>query len=131
MYVHNDTAAFMGAMFTENTHLYIQKMGHETDKEEKKRLNDIVLNNEKKIDAKVANKQKKNDKNSQEASCLASVILEFNKKAVDDLKGDKLKDQFLAFRLAGAPIHKGVHKESVVVKLKDTIKAAVDKLSYP
>src|SRR3978361_1474318 len=102
-------------------------MGHETDKEERKRLNDIVLHNEKKIAAKVANKQKKNDKDSQEAARLAAIILEFNKKAVDYLKGYKLKDQFLAFRAAGAPIPKGVHKGSVVGKLKYTIKAAIDK----
>ena len=58
MFSHNNTAAFMDAMFSEDTHKYIRELARVTDTSEKERKRDIVRHAEERIAVKVASRKK-------------------------------------------------------------------------
>ena len=80
---------------------------------------DIVKLQEEKFAKKMAIKRKRGAKVTELANHISQVVLQFNKREIMKLKGDKLRDQFDAFKKEGAPFPKGVSNVGV---LKDALK---------
>jgi len=125
MFARNNTAAFMDEMFTEDTHKYVRELARQKDTSEKDRLMDIVKLQEEKIDKKMAIKKKRNAKAAELANRISQVVLQFNIGKIMKLKGEKLRDQFDAFKREGAPFPKGVSRYSEVGVLKDVLNDAI------
>jgi hypothetical protein len=125
MFARNNTAAFMDEMFTEDTHKYVQELARQKDTSEKDRLMDIVKLQEEKIAKKMAIKKKRNAKAAELANRISQVVLQFNIGKIMKLKGEKLRDQFDAFKREGAPFPKGVSRYSEVGVLKDVLNDAI------
>jgi hypothetical protein len=71
---------------------------------EKNWKNALVQYTQAKNDAKAAKRKVRNDNANKHAKRVAAIQLIFNKEEIQKLKGEKLKDHFLAYRQAGAPI---------------------------
>ena len=125
MFARNNTAAFMDEMFTEDTHKYVRELARQKDTSEKDRLMDIVKLQEEKIAKKMAIKKKRNAKAAELANRISQVVLQFNIGKIMKLKGEKLRDQFDAFKREGAPFPKGVSRYSEVGVLKDVLNDAI------
>jgi len=125
MFARNNTAAFMDEMFTEDTHKYVWELARQKDTSEKDRLMDIVKLQEEKIAKKMAIKKKRNAKAAELANRISQVVLQFNIGKIMKLKGEKLRDQFDAFKREGAPFPKGVSRYSEVGVLKDVLNDAI------
>ena len=125
MFARNNTAAFMDEMFTEDTHKYVRELARQKDTSEKDRLMDIVKLQEEKIAKKMAIKKKRNAKAAELANQISQVVLQFNIGKIMKLKGEKLRDQFDAFKREGAPFPKGVSRYSEVGVLKDVLNDAI------
>ena len=126
MFARNETATFMDEMFTEDTHKYVWELARQKDTSEKDRLMDIVKLQEEKIAKKMAVKKKKSAKAAELANCISQVVLQFSKREIVKLKGEKLRDQFDAFKREGAPFPKGVSRYSNIGVLKDVLKDAIN-----
>jgi hypothetical protein len=125
MFARNNTAAFMDEMFTEDTHKYVRELARQKDTSEKDRLMDIVKLQEEKIATKMAIKKKKSAKAAELANRISQVVLQFKMEKIVKLKGEKLRDQFDAFKREGAPFPKGVSRYSEVGVLKDVLNDAI------
>ena len=125
MFARNNTAAFMDEMFTEDTHKYVRELARQKDTLEKDRLMDIVKLQEEKFAKKMAIKKKRNAKAAELANRISQVVLQFNIGKIMKLKGEKLRDQFDAFKREGAPFPKGVSRYSEVGVLKDVLNDAI------
>lgn len=126
MFARNNTAEFVKEHFSDDTHKYVCKLAREKDTREKDRLLGIVEHNESRIQKKEAQKKKCEDRATQAAARIATIELNFNKDEIDKMKGDTLRDHFVAFKEAGAPMPNSVKRSSKVGELKDAIKGAID-----
>lgn len=126
MFARNNTAAFMDAMFTEDTHKYVRELARQQDTSEKDRLKDILAHNEKNIAKKMANKKKREQRAIAAATRISKVVLNFKKEEIEQMKGEALREQFEAFKKAGALMPSNVKKSSKVGELKEALKGIID-----
>ena len=71
MFSHNNTAEFMDAMFSKDTHKYIWGLAQVTDTSEKERKRQIVRHAEERIAVKVASRKKQEAKALETAAHIA------------------------------------------------------------
>ena len=105
MYKQNDTQNFMDKNFTEEDHIYVRKMAREIDESglEKKRKKELIQVQKKQVAEKRTKTQKKTQKKIDTAIKLSKVELKWKEEDIPGLRGQKLLDQFAAFKLMGAP----------------------------
>lgn len=126
MFARNNTAAFMDEMFTEDTHKYIRELARVQDTSEKERKKEIVKHAEKNIAIKVAAKQKRQENAIKAADLIAQTTLEFDKKKIEKMIGDKLRLQVKAFIKAGAPKLDHIKSKTKVPELKEALLSLID-----
>ncbi|KDR70414.1 hypothetical protein GALMADRAFT_214510 [Galerina marginata CBS 339.88] len=126
MFSRNNTAAFMDAMFSEDTHKYIRELARETDTSEKERKREIVRHAEERIAVKVASKKKRDAKLQETAARIAQVKLEFDKSKIQTKIGPALRDLVKAFRNAGAPNLSKINSKTKVPELKIALFTTID-----
>ena len=116
----------MKEKFSDNTHQYIRELACEKPTKEKERKTAIVKHTEEKIEIKEVNKKKRAAQATKLADRVAKVKLIFDKKKVDRLRGDDLRDLLRVFKKAGAPNVQKMKIGAKVGEIKDGINQAID-----
>jgi hypothetical protein len=127
MYKQNDTQDFMDKNFTEEDHLYVHKMAQEIDESglEKKRKKELIQAQKKQVEEKRTKTQQKAQKKTDKAIELSKVELKWKEEDIPGLKGQKLLNQFAAFKLMGAPFPKKSADVKNVAQKRTAILAAI------
>jgi len=126
MFSRNNTAAFMDAMFSEDTHKYIRELARVTDTSEKERKRQIVRHAEERIAVKVASRKKREAKALETAARIDQVKLEFDKGKIQVKTGPALRDLVKAFKNAGAPNLGKINSKTKVPELKTALFTTID-----
>jgi hypothetical protein len=128
MFHQNETQAFMENHFQSEDYQFIQKKACEAEssKLESKRKKELIQYAQAKNAKRMAGKKKREDNAVKKAERVAAVQLIFDRAEVKRLKGDRLKDQLLAFQQAGAPIPKGITARTAVAQIREALQSAID-----
>jgi hypothetical protein len=127
MFFSNETEAFMKKYFVEpEDYKFIHAMARKTVGDDKKRRQEIVEHTEARVAEKREKRKQRKKKAEDKARYIAEIALVLDKDKVAALKGQKLKDQLLAFKSANAPNLKGVTVSSKVGIIHDSLCEAVD-----
>jgi len=116
MYFHNDTEAFMKQKFQPEDYKFIRKMARELESQglEAKRKKDLVQHMQAKNEKRRAVQEMRKQNAAKRAGRIEAVKVIVDKENIKDLKGEKLKDCLLAYKLWGAPIPEGITVRSKV-----------------
>jgi hypothetical protein len=129
MYNQNDTQAFMDKHFTEEDHTYVRKMARTIDESglEKKRKKELIQTQAKQVAQKRTKSQQKTQKKVARIIKLSKVELKWKEEEITNLRGEKLLDQFAAFKLMGAPFPETSAEVKSVAQKRVAIIAALVK----
>ena len=127
MYKQNDTQDFMDKNFTEEDHAYVRKMARAIDESglEKKRKKELIQAQKKQVAEKRTKSQQRTQKKTARAIKLSKAELKWNEEDIPNLRGQKLLDQFAAFKLMGAPFPKKSTDVKNVAQKRAAIIAAI------
>ena len=128
MFYKNKTQEFMNDKFQAEDHQFICQMTCKVDshKQEMKRKRMLVEHNEAKIQKRMEASEKRKKIAADKAGRIAAISLILNKEEVVKLKGQKLKDHFLAFQQAGAPHFEGITVRSTVQQIREALQKAIE-----
>jgi hypothetical protein len=132
MYQRNDTQAWVDRNFLEEDHRDVMRMQREQEAsgEEKKRQQELIEFETQRVarrkEAAEKSKQQKAEKNAR----LAQVPLILDAELAGKLKGNQLKEQLDAFKLAGAPFPIGVSKFNADKK-RELLQSLIESLDKP
>jgi hypothetical protein len=128
MFYQNETQAFMDNNFQSEDYQFIRKKAREAEanKLESKRKKELVQYIQAKNAQKMTSKKKREDNAVKKAERVAAVQLVFDREEVKKLKGDRLKDQLLAFQQAGAPIPRGITTRTPVAQIREALQSVID-----
>jgi len=132
MYQRNDTQAWVDRNFLEEDHRDVMRMQREqeTSGEAKKRQQELIEFETQRVarrkEAAEKSKQQKAEKNAR----LAQVPLILDAELAGKLKGNQLKEQLNAFKLAGAPFPTGVSKFNADKK-RELLQSLIESLDKP
>lgn len=124
MFHHNETQAFMEAKFTtpEDFKFLHQEARNLTGVDKKRKL-EIINYAEEKVAKKQEAAKVQQEKTAKQAAKIASIRLIFYRDSVVASTGERLKDQFNAFKAAGAP---NIPNRSRVGVLRQALEEAID-----
>jgi len=128
MFYKNKTQEFMNDKFQAEDHQFICQMTCKVDshKQEMKRKRMLVEHNEAKIQKRMEASEKRKKIAADKAGRIAAISLILDKEEVVKLKGQKLKDHFLAFQQAGAPHFEGITVRSTVQQIREALQKAIE-----
>jgi hypothetical protein len=124
---HNETQAFMNAKFsTHEDYKFLHEEARKMKGIDKKRKLEIIEHTEARIAQKLEAGKARQAKKAENAAKIASTELIMDREAVVKLAGEKLKNQFSAFKVAGAPNMIGMTTRNKVAELRQALQAAID-----
>jgi hypothetical protein len=117
----------MDAKFQPEDHQFVHQMAQEADigREMTKQKARLELEEQKIQGRQTASKERK-EKAAMEAERLATVPLILDKEGITKLKGAKLKEHLLAFKINGAPNLEAIKVTTLVDKIREALHAAID-----
>ena len=127
MFHHNKTQAFMDAKFTSaDDFKFLHKEARNLKGVDKQRKLEIIDYAEEKIAKKQKTAKERKEKVAEYAAKIANVELVLDRDKVVALTGERLRDQFSAFKAAGAPNMESLTKRSKVADIRKALQYAVD-----
>ncbi|KAF8345087.1 hypothetical protein F5887DRAFT_917616 [Amanita rubescens] len=127
MFHRNETQAFMDAKFnTSEDYKFLHQEARKVQGVDKKRKFEIIEHAEARIAQKLGARKARQDKKQENAARIAGIELIMDREAVVKLTGKKLKDQFSAFKTAGAPNMVNMTQRDKVADLRLALQTAID-----
>jgi len=132
MYQRNDTQAWVDRNFLEEDHRDLMRMQREQEAsgEEKKKQQELIEFETQRVARRKEAAEKSKQQRAEKNARLAQVPLILDAEVVGKLKGNQLKEQLDAFKLAGAPFPIGVSKFNADQK-RELLKSLVESLDKP
>jgi hypothetical protein len=132
MYQRNDTQAWVDRNFLEEDHRDLMRMQREQEAsgEEKKKQQELIEFETQRVARRKEAAEKSKQQRAEKNARLAQVPLILDAEVAGKLKGNQLKEQLDAFKLAGAPFPIGVSKFNADQK-RELLKSLVESLDKP
>ena len=127
MFHRNETQAFMDAKFnTSEDYKFLHQEARKIQGVDKERKIEIIEHAETRVAQKLGARKARQAKKEENAARIAGIELIMDREGVSKLTGEKLKDQFSAFKAAGAPNMVNMTKRNKVADLRLALQAAID-----